>query len=98
MSLAENLIKSMGVDPEQLKTALTNIVTDARAVREQVFGAKAGFQQAMQHFEGRLNRIEETLARIEAFNAGATPTEIENHAEEIRRPNGHIEHRRGEGK
>lgn len=58
MSLADNIIRALGIEPEQLKVALQNVIRDAAMVKKEVTGASAGLRQSMQHFDARIDRLE----------------------------------------
>jgi hypothetical protein len=65
MSLADNIIKALGIDPAQLQAGLTSLITDAATVRTEVLGARKGFKDAMEHFQERVSQLEKSNARIE---------------------------------
>ena len=68
MSIAENMVKALGIDPDQLKGWIASIVADARHVRDQVDAAKQGFVGAVGHFNRRLDAIEAQNADLIALN------------------------------
>ena len=62
MSMVENLVKALGIDPDQLRSWIASIVADAKHVRDQVDAAKQGFVGAVGHFNNRLDTIEKQNA------------------------------------
>jgi hypothetical protein len=58
MSLAETIIRALGINPADAQAAVNSVVTDANRVKTEVLAAKGGFQAAIAHFNTRLDRIE----------------------------------------
>lgn len=62
MALAEQIIKALGLDPIQLRAALGQVVGTARNVDANLAATQRAVNEALAHFNGRLDRIERLLS------------------------------------
>lgn len=81
MNLADGLLKSLGVNPDDLKLRMEEIAREYA-------GFKSGFRAATTHFEERLNGIEriqlEILRRLDALQIVDDKPESPKRAREIK--------------
>lgn len=72
-SLAENIVKALGLDPAQLRTALQGVMQTAQRVDANLAGTQDAVNRALAHFNGRLDAIERRMSVFDGFNANQTP-------------------------
>ena len=97
MALADQIIRALGIEPEQLKLgveAFNGFIADAKAMRGDMEAAKTGFGNAMAHFSGRLDVQDARLARIEALlitlaSNTPEPAALSGPGPKVKRINGH---------
>lgn len=76
--LMENVLARFNLTQEGAQELLVKFVTELQTWQNERIGFKAGAQQAMQHFDARLARIEQTQAQILAL---LQPEKTDNDAE-----------------
>ena len=61
MNLAEMIIAKLGIDPNELRTAVTRALGDAHTVKTEVLAAKQGFMDIVTHFDQRFDALNARL-------------------------------------
>ena len=61
MSLAEQIVKSLGIDPNALREALNRVVATAQRVDANMIAAQDAIKQATAHFDRRFDALEKAM-------------------------------------